>query len=1004
MISPRFLLTGDPALATRYVGMAKKLAVSTFQAGVISKIWNVADGVSIRVMNNVQANICKVYINAVGGVIPAYQFYGSEGTLYKTFEDPNIPGRWLPLGNWVLVKAKLRKGSLTFESKPLLSSLRESLDDPEKWVYNPNPYLSIQPGVEDILYISPVHQADGLGVKKWQSINLKTQWLVSVWAEPTPNHAIHRLSGAASFYSTSNLTDQGYDFAPTVFTGPRGVPIVPQTDWYRGACLRSVESNNYGTRLFIIMVTIKHEFYCYPVSAKGVSFELGDRKGNVDAAYVKSVLAPPLPNWVTTYDIGDTSQESSEEQLWMGQPLWVFSPEGDKAAAVMHKRDNAWADNTITSVRFTQAGEEELKEHYPGVVELMLDVQLTGPLLEDFSFSVTLSKDLYSEDTGGGYISVGYASQDFTALQGNAKYNDLLILRHRYFIGNLFYPCTYFNTSPLFDDSPSVLIAPPIAVLAEVVNNDSNDAVVMSWLASYTAEFGYYQNKVDLDEPDVIYPVFSTISDKPADDNGTRQLCFHTAINAMDIPTLTFCFGSSLTLVGKTSSSGLSFSITQQPPLFYFYKSPFCASAAYVSLYSLGVLDEERFVGHNELKAAVKGYFNLSNPIPNLGSMLELNLKAKIDSESVVVPLEPPDAKCWDLFKMPLYRSVVQEEWGFDLQTMYANITLITGTGNGNQTKEVVFASATNYHSNGLVEYQYGPNPLAAHYSVVNDAYMVWIPRIFTHFDGIAYERPGLRWTAKELLIGSNPPDYLWHGVNQNPSEYILENGDSSYTGYPLGAILHARFTDIVTHPLNNVYANINAEPNGSYAIFFGPFVAPTSTVKTHNNLNNPLPNFSAFTLEHNFMDVIRIRVPKGSDYIEGKTSHVTEMHKAYKINLTENDYIFEFVVDGDKLKIKNNAFIPDDAEYTEVGNVYDNNYGYLPDTLGYNKTGQVGGSIFLSPMAVGWSRTFYGNGVDYSQFQTLPAFTILDFPYFVISHPTPRIEGLFTQLPMKET
>jgi len=41
-----------------------------------------------------------------------YQFYGSEGTLQKTFEDPNVPGRWLPLGNWVWVQPIQKQGAI----------------------------------------------------------------------------------------------------------------------------------------------------------------------------------------------------------------------------------------------------------------------------------------------------------------------------------------------------------------------------------------------------------------------------------------------------------------------------------------------------------------------------------------------------------------------------------------------------------------------------------------------------------------------------------------------------------------------------------------------------------------------------------------------------------------------------------------------------------------------------------------------------------------------------
>jgi hypothetical protein len=930
-----------------------------------------------------------------------YQFYGSEGTMLKTYEDPGNAGRWLPLGNWVLVKPKKEDSSLSFTYQPLLSSLRSDTQTPARWTYNSNPYLSIQSGVHEILYLTPTHQPDGFGVKKWQSINFRSQWLVSIFAEPTPNHGVHWSSGAVTYYWTTNYTDQGYDYAPTIFNSKVGKTVVPQTDWYRGSCLRTVASEEFGSRTFVVMVTIKHEFYCYPLSAAGDRFETGTRKGNVNPIYVKSELNPPLPSWVTEYDIGDTSSETKAEQIKMVQPVWCFSPDGNKAAAVMFHKEDAWADATVTSRRHLGGVTTDLQENYPGVVEMSFNIQITGPNLEDFSFSVTNTRNLYSKDTGVGYVAVGYAA---TNMLTDVLYNDLLILRHRYFISDMFYPCTYFATGTLYDSTPSVLIQPAVAVVAEIVKVDNS--VVMSWLTSYTADFGYYQNKVGLTEADLMSPTFASISDKPSDDNGTRQVCFHTAINAMDLPTLTFCFGSSLTMVGKTSSVGLSISIDNG--LFYEYRSPFCASAAYVSIYALGVLDEERSVGHNNLKVAAKNYFNLSNAIPDLDNMIEVNLNATIDSEGFVVADLAAPSKSNDLTLLSQYRSVTSDEFQFDLQTMFADITFTTGTGSGNSTKEVVFSSATNLIRGSLIESQHGPNNLGAYYRANNDAYAVWIPRIFTFFDGETYERPGLRWTEAEPITGISPPVYKWHGYNDSPRAYILETGDSSYTTYPFGIILHTRFANVATYALNNVYANLSAEPNGSYAIFFGPFAAPTSTVLTHANLTNQLPNFSSFAMQQAFMDVIKFRLLNSNgDYVSGKTSHLESMNASYNLALTYNNYAFDFALSGSKFLVKHQTLNPSDPGYIAVGSIYDYNYGNLPESLGYSKFGQVGGSIFLCPVAVGWNKTFNGNGVDYEQYQTMPVFEFLDlnaFPYlFEVSRPTPRMQGLFNRLPMKK-
>jgi hypothetical protein len=570
----------------------------------------------------------------------------------------------------------------------------------------------------------------------------------------------------------------------------------------------------------------------------------------------------------------------------------------------------------------------------------------------------------------------------------------------------------------LYDSSTHVLINPPIAVRSELVNGDH---IVMDWLCSYTAEyFPQHHSLVDVSEASLMNPVFSAISDKPADDSGYRQICFHTTISAMDIPTLTFCFGSSLTMVGKTQSSGASFVSDPNFPFeYYSYKSPFCASAAYVSLYSLGVLDEERFVGHPDLLLPTKQYFNLTNTRPDFSQLYEVNLNATIDSQNVSVPPPPkpfeegphPPAKADDLSVLNAYRG--DPNHYFAVQVMFANITLHTGTVS--LGRHVIFASAGFLYYDHSYTYQLGPNRLANYYYTNKEAFYAWVPRIFTFFDGAAYERPGLRWSKRFLYEKEgHSPVTAWRGWDWDieDREYTLESGNSSYTGYPLGLVLHARFVDIALDGLNNIHGTINAERNGSYAVFFGPFAAPTSTVLTHNDLIAARPNFSSLLIQQDFLDVIRVRLSKkkqcvrGEDegYVVGKTTHIEQLNKAYNLSLSLDDYKFQFYLLGDRLQVKQQALFPDDLGYLPVGSPYENNYAYIPEGRGFNKTGQVGGSIFLSPLAVGWKKTFHGQGVDYTQYQTHQVFDMMDLDrpvFYYASRPTPRIQGLFGPLPV---
>lgn len=922
-----------------------------------------------------------------------YQFFGTEGTMQKTFLDVDVPGRYLPLGNWVFVKPRVEDNAVVFTSKPIISNLRESSSDPKKWEYTANPYLSkYNPKLYRKLPISPAYQPDGAGVKKWSNPKFQaTNWLGTTWAEPHAGHALNWQSGSTSYFYNSGLTDLKFDLAPIFYSRNKGKEQAPDSDWWRGGCVKKVVSGDFGVRNFIIMVTVTHDFYCYPVNTYDTTLP----PPNVNAGYFQSVEAP-LPAWVTVSDVGRNSSLSTDEQIYQTMPCWVFSPNGDRAAAVMYKKEDAWADSYITSKRYdySPTNSFELKENRPGIVEVEFVIEIDGPNPEDFTFSVQLSKSLYSEDDGRGYVAVAYSTVELE----NVRYGDLLILEHKYYISEMFQLATLYESgSGINDTDAHVLVQPAIAVTAHVMNSNEE---IMSWLSSYVATFGPLQSRALITEPMLLSPTFSSISDKPVDDNGQRQFCFHTAINAMDLSTLTFCFGASATLVGFTNTTGNSYIDLGGDILYLDYDSPFCASAAYVCTYSLGELDEERYVGHTDLKAKTKEYFNLTNSVPNLSLFKQISLNAKISSTAFTPTYEQLE----DLYNLSYYKTVDSYYEGFNSQLLFSEISL--NTGFETITKSVIFSSSIFYCYDNLTELQFGPNNLGVTY-INKDAYMGWIPRVFTFFDGQAYERPGLRWTVKEQKSGTF--EWKWKGVNSSPSiEYILEDGNTSFSDYPLGLILHNRFTWIALNALNNPYASLSAEPNGSYAVFFGPFAAPTSTVLTHVDLDEPIPNYTTFTMEQNVLDVIKMRLVKDRTYVEGKTTHIAAVNEAYSLSLSASNYIFDFYFETNSLSINHRSYIPHLVTAWKLGSKYDYNYNYIQPGTGWSKEGQIGGAIILGPIALGWEKTFLGNGVDYQQLQTFPTFDFLDLqtmetPYFVVL-PTPRMCGVFTNLPLEPT
>lgn len=97
MISPRILFDGDPTEAYKYVGIAKEFGRSTFGAGVISKVWQLGAGVQIRVMNNIQSRICKVWIKA-GYPVTGFQFYLKNPENIKGFSYPDFSAQSFSYG------------------------------------------------------------------------------------------------------------------------------------------------------------------------------------------------------------------------------------------------------------------------------------------------------------------------------------------------------------------------------------------------------------------------------------------------------------------------------------------------------------------------------------------------------------------------------------------------------------------------------------------------------------------------------------------------------------------------------------------------------------------------------------------------------------------------------------------------------------------------------------------------------------------------------------------
>ena len=1040
MIFPRVIFTGDVVAGIAWVGAAKKWARECYALHLPHKTYRPTPDVTFHVSNIFPAQaptkaareergICHVTIEAGGGG-GVYQFFGSEEVLYKTYQDPLNLDRYLPLGNWVRVTGVVKKGEVELTATPLLSNINESSEG--QWPYNPNPYAATRVDGTSPLTIQPVHQPDGLGVKVWRGGPTKARtkpWLATVWTEPAPFYGAYLYSASSPSPFLAHMTDVNYDIAPTVFSNKTGRVQVPETDWYRGGAIQTVSDEQWGARSFIIMVDVAHTFWCYPRGVQGdrIVSEPLDDKANVAAKYVQSQKAP-WPGWVTLESVGRASGRSALDQSRSIQPCWVFSPAGDKAAVIVFYRAEPWADEYYTSARlnqYTGLPEYLLQDDYPGVVEVEFTISLTGPNPEDFSFAVTVKQESCSIDDGRGYLAAGYCAVTLDDLPGAPQYNELIIVEHEYYVNvnRLFRPSKDYEHNPSFpvmDLAGRVLKPPHVAAVAKVT---AEGRTVMGWLSSYIA-YTMWTDQYSASE--LFTPLFSELADTLENDPWDHQISWQTHINAMDLTTLSFVLGTALNVMGS-GDGGQAF--TPMPGYFsnvlMHWPQPLIADAAVLSVYIGGVRKEQKSLGHSELQLAIQqafpeflplteeGYPPLVAGKPDLTEYMKIDLRATIDSKE----LHPaPDSDLYeDLFRIWYYSSwqytrgdtwyegeLIPGDHEPLIQQQFATITLNSGSG-GFVTEKVLYSMAfASWVANPIMRAGYPVKyyNLFEYSSLFPSRYLIMLPRIFTLFDNTDYYlRPGILWIQQDTEL----PKYLqptWKGY---PDAMILEPGTTEYTGYPMGALVHARFATAALHALNNGYATLSTHPNGSYAVFVGPFAAHDKPLSMHPNINEPVAKLGSTALtaiQQDVLDVICLRMVHGNEYVEKKTTHLEQINEAFQLNLQPVDYAYQFYLEDGKLKVQLPTYAPD------LLTPWDGNHWNENNSQFFSLIYKYGHAVILSPICQGWMKHVLVAANDTLFWDTLPVFSMASLldseTHSPVAMPTPRMEGVFGPLPIK--
>ena len=248
--------------------------------------------------------------------------------------------------------------------------------------------------------------------------------LRSSWSSSSPLCSLGDKGGVRSIV-TSDF-DVQYDIAPALVQSGMSKPVgggtAPDADWYRRAALRRVTNPlhpEFGSRLFVVMSDISNNFHAFPVKDSDESLWQGAEsawpgqniKTNIKPTNTKSAAAP-LPAWCRK-PVGPSRRFSADHNpliehipgllQHVPQYRWAFNSACTRACSVVLEvipgipcdPPNAAHTPRRWVARYTDdAKEVDIEESLPGLAEISIALELTGPDLNDFSFSLALQTDL----------------------------------------------------------------------------------------------------------------------------------------------------------------------------------------------------------------------------------------------------------------------------------------------------------------------------------------------------------------------------------------------------------------------------------------------------------------------------------------------------------------------------------------------------------------------------------------------------------------------------------
>lgn len=252
--------------------------------------------------------------------------------------------------------------------------------------------------------------------------------------------------------------DQAYDLSFSRVQG-RLKNRLPECDWPHDSMFVTKSSDEYGSRTFVVMVDASGVFYCWPDNENVYGefespYNYQGQNVSVDPDYVKSAN-PPYPDWAYV-PVGNRRDTDWPIGTFSGEPryAWRFHPHGTKVVGIVLKRETlndtvvyGKTTDEYANPHFKEVEIDDfkidatnkvngssyvgnIKSDWPGFVEFNITINIVGPNMGDFEFSLSLSR--HQEPNADNYIiAAAYlspAQKPWSEYGVSASIGDLLVL------------------------------------------------------------------------------------------------------------------------------------------------------------------------------------------------------------------------------------------------------------------------------------------------------------------------------------------------------------------------------------------------------------------------------------------------------------------------------------------------------------------------------------------------------------------------------------------------